>query len=302
MNGSGGISDFEQSERLFERSHGVAEGCVFVGDEALVAEVGDGFGDPFVMHFLGVVHFVAAGIAGGVEMGEEGVVVADGADDIAFHDLHVIDVVEELHAGGFDAFAEFDTPGGAVALVVGVVDLAVEELHAEGDVLVFGLLDDFADEGDAVVHAFGVGELAAVAGEEDDVGGSGFGGGGDVGADLGFDGGVIFFMIDVVGEFAAASDHGGDEAVFLEDGEVFGADEVEAGNAHFGGFAGHFVQGEFVAAAEDAAGDGLFEASFAGGGGGGRSRGKGEGGEQQMAALHGQYGNREERLWALRCG
>lgn len=109
-------------------------------------------------------------------------------------------------------------------------------------------------------------------------------------------------MVDIVGEGATAADHGGGEAVVFEDGEIGGADEVKTEDAHFGGFAGHFVHGELVAASEYAAGDGLFEAAFARGGEGRLKGGAGKGGIEKLAASHAVYSNREEQLWDLRCG
>ena len=38
-------------------------------------------------------------VPGGVEMPDILNVLADGADDIAFHDLHVVDVIKQFHAG-----------------------------------------------------------------------------------------------------------------------------------------------------------------------------------------------------------
>ena len=64
----------------------------------------------------------------------------DRGDQVALHDLHVIDVVEQLEPLGADAAADLDAPGGVVALVVLVVHLAVEQLHDHVDLLLFGQL------------------------------------------------------------------------------------------------------------------------------------------------------------------
>ena len=54
---------------------------------------------------------MAARIASGVVMAEILVVVLDGANDVSFHDLHVVDVVEQFEMVASDLFAQFDAPG-----------------------------------------------------------------------------------------------------------------------------------------------------------------------------------------------
>ena len=95
------------------------------------------------LQFLRVVELVAAGDAAGMEVADVLDVFADGADDVAFHDLHVVDVVEQLDARRIHRLHHLDAPCGVVALVVLVVHLAVEQFQADGDAVVFGdLLDD----------------------------------------------------------------------------------------------------------------------------------------------------------------
>ena len=125
-----------------------------MANPSLIAEVGDLFANGSVIHLLGLkVKLIATRIACGVEVADVLEVLLDGADDIAFHDLHVIDVEEELEAWGADTLAEFDTVGSMVASVVGVVDLAIQELHAESDACVFGTLDDASDKFLIVIEA-----------------------------------------------------------------------------------------------------------------------------------------------------
>ena len=56
-------------------------------------------------------------------------------DHVPFHDLHVVDVVEQLESLRADALAKLHAPGGMVAHVISVVHLAVEQLHADGDLV-----------------------------------------------------------------------------------------------------------------------------------------------------------------------
>ena len=110
------------------------------------------------VQFLRVVELVPAGHAAGVEVGDVLDVVADGADDVALHDLHVVDVVEQLHARRVHALHHLDAPRGVVALVVLVIHLAVQQFQADRDAVVFGHLLDALKPDDAVVAAFVVGQ------------------------------------------------------------------------------------------------------------------------------------------------
>lgn len=149
----------------------------FVSEEAIEVGVGDGFGDGGVKEFLLVVEFVATGVTGGVVVTEVLMVIADGANDITLHDLHVVDIVEEFEVIGADAFDEFDTPIGAIAHVIFVIDAAVEEFHVEDDVMFFGDGGDFFESLDAVLHSGFAIDTAGVPGEADDISPTFFGGG-----------------------------------------------------------------------------------------------------------------------------
>jgi hypothetical protein len=63
----------------------------------LKIQIGDGLSYRVPIHFLRIVDLVTPGNAGAMEMRDVLDVVANGADQIAFHDLHVIRVVEQLH-------------------------------------------------------------------------------------------------------------------------------------------------------------------------------------------------------------
>src|SRR5262249_44571526 len=110
-----------------------------------------------------------AGDATRVIMAEILVLILDGADDIALHDLHVVDVVEELEMGRTDFLADLDTPRGMVAHVIAVINLAVEQFHADGDVVLLGEGGDALDTLRAILDAGFVVEANAIAGETNDV-------------------------------------------------------------------------------------------------------------------------------------
>ena len=135
---------------MFKRINGITFGPVLVADVALVGSGGDSLHDRRVVNLLLVVEVLATGVASGVEVADAVDVVGDVADEIAFHDLHVVDVVEQLEAGRADGLAQGHAPGGAVALVVGMVDPRVEQFHAEGDAFFLGSIGNAAQASDAV--------------------------------------------------------------------------------------------------------------------------------------------------------
>src|SRR5205823_5008216 len=135
-------SDVAEIDGLAQGSEWIARGDKFVGDVAAEVGGGDTAHDAVPLDFLGGVEFVAAGNAAGMEVGDPIDVFLDGADEVTFHDLHVIDVEEELDARRVDGLDDLHTPSGVVAHVVVVVDLTVEKLQADGDPVVLG---DFFD-------------------------------------------------------------------------------------------------------------------------------------------------------------
>src|SRR5690349_16771548 len=110
----------------------------FVRHVTRVVQVGDRGGDGAIVELLRAVDLVAARHAAGMEMADPLDVVADRADHIAFHDLHMIDVVQQLYVGRAYALHHGGTERGVVALVAGVVDLAVEQLDADRDAVLRG--------------------------------------------------------------------------------------------------------------------------------------------------------------------
>src|SRR5882724_4415031 len=104
-----------------------------VRHEPREAGIGDGRCDGAPVELLRAVQLVAAGHAPGVEVGNPLLVVADGTDDVPFHDLHVVDVVQQPDARRAHRLDHRDPEGGAVTLIVRVIYLAVQELEADRD-------------------------------------------------------------------------------------------------------------------------------------------------------------------------
>ena len=137
-----------------ERVEGLFRGGnELVADESGVTSPGDGAGDGGIIELLISTQFVSSGNTGSMEVGEVIDVLADGGDHVSLHDLHVVDVVEKPEARMADLLAEGDSPAGVVALVIGVINLRVEELHDEDDVVLLREGENAIQSGAAVVNS-----------------------------------------------------------------------------------------------------------------------------------------------------
>ncbi len=186
-------------------------------------------------------------------------VLANGSNDVAIHNLHVVNVVQKFDAGRADSLHYIDTPGRVVAHVIFVIHLAVEQLHADGDVFLFGIVFDVIQKQNTVVCSFGVGHAPTISGKRNDV--WALRGGGKVDSlPQGFlETLVIFLAIKGIANRTAVGrgDHGRHEIMLLQDRPVFRANEIEAVDSASGGLGGHLVERHWFAF-EDALGDTLF--------------------------------------------
>src|SRR5216110_29135 len=163
------LLDVAHRHRLTQRGERIAGGDELVRYEPREGGVGDGRCDRAPVQLLGAVQLVAAGHAPGVEVRDPLPVVTDGADDVAFHDLHVIDVVQQPDARRAHGLHHRDSEGRPVALVVRVIDLAVQELEADRDPLFFRLRLDRVEPRDTVVDRLPVAPAATVAEHRDHI-------------------------------------------------------------------------------------------------------------------------------------
>ena len=76
-----------------------------MGDVTVETGLSDRLGNGWIIDLLGMVDFVSTGVTSGVVVSEVLMVVLDRADDIPFHDLHVVDVIEEFEMIASDLFA-----------------------------------------------------------------------------------------------------------------------------------------------------------------------------------------------------
>ena len=68
-------------------------------EESGKSEIDNGLRDEVIVEFLTLIDIVTSGIATRMKVSDPLEIVFDVADDIAVHDLCVIDVVENFHAG-----------------------------------------------------------------------------------------------------------------------------------------------------------------------------------------------------------
>src|SRR5262249_34824884 len=93
---------------------------------------------------------------------------------VPFHDLHVVDVEQNLYAGRIDPAADVGAPLEPIEDGIGAPELrievlAVDDLDADGDVLVFRVRLHALQEPAAAVLAFLVADAAPLAADRDDV-------------------------------------------------------------------------------------------------------------------------------------
>ncbi len=100
--------------------------------KACIPAVLDGSYDGRVIEFLGIIQILPSGVARSVDVSNIGAVGADGADRVAFHDLHVVNIVQKLYCRGIDQVHHQHTPGGVIALVIIVIDFRIQQFHNQG--------------------------------------------------------------------------------------------------------------------------------------------------------------------------
>ena len=137
---------------------------------ARVARIEDRAHDGGPLQLLRRVELVAARHAAGVIVGDPLRVLLDRPDDVALHDLHVVDVVQELDPGRVHGLHHLHPEIRAVSLIVGMVHFAVQQLHHDVDAVGLGHRPQPAEHAHARVDRLAVGHAAAVAEEGDEVG------------------------------------------------------------------------------------------------------------------------------------
>ena len=194
----------------------------FLGDEAFETCADDGAHDSGVIDLLGVVDLVAAGDTAGVVVSDASLIFFNSGHEVAFHDLHVVDVVEQLESLRAYRIAKCRTPWGFVALVVRVVDLTVEEFHHHVDLVFFGGRHEALDSDGTVLDALFIIEPVAIAGKADEVRQSSSCGLRDD-VFVAFDQSIVMLqpVPSLADAVASTAGHGAGEAVLLQCRPVF---------------------------------------------------------------------------------
>ena len=84
---------------------------------------------------------------------------------VAFHDLGMVDVVQDLHVGRADPRADLDAPGHVVEHVALVVDLAVEVLDTDVDLVLLREARDLLEGCDCVFDSNVIGDPVSAHGD-----------------------------------------------------------------------------------------------------------------------------------------
>ena len=132
---------------------------------ACVTGVRDRSHDRGIVELLGGIDFIPSGTTAGVIVTEIPVILPNRADDIAFHDLHMIDIIKQTEILTAQDFAELDAPGTVIALVVGVIDLAVEKLHAKRQAKLLGERQQAAETDRTILETCLVRQSLAISGK-----------------------------------------------------------------------------------------------------------------------------------------
>src|SRR5581483_2351524 len=83
----------------------------------------------WIVQFLRFIQIVTARIPGSMIMGEVWVILTNGADNIPFHNLHMINVVQQLDAWRVHQLTHLNSPRCFITLVIRVIHLAIQQLQ-----------------------------------------------------------------------------------------------------------------------------------------------------------------------------
>ena len=89
-------------------------------------------------------------------------------NNISFHDLHMVDIIQQLEVRRTDTAAQFRSPNGMVAQVILMTD-TVQKLHREDDIILFGYRHQTLQAFLAVFPTLQVGHTVPAPGETDQV-------------------------------------------------------------------------------------------------------------------------------------
>ena len=105
---------------------------------AFEAGIDNGFHHRRIVDLLRLVDLVPTGVTARMVVPNVLMILANGPDDVTFHDLHVVDIIQQLEVVRPHTLAEVRAPGGMIAHVILVIHLAVEQFHDHGYTVLLG--------------------------------------------------------------------------------------------------------------------------------------------------------------------
>ena len=141
---------------MFQSGDRIALGFEFVADVEIVTGLRNGAADPGIVELLRVVQIVASRIAGGVEVADPADVFTEGPDHVAFHDLHVVDVVQEFDARAVHLLTDCHAPCRVIILIAGMIHLGIEEFHVQINPFFLSVRRHSPKSGHHCVHRVGI--------------------------------------------------------------------------------------------------------------------------------------------------
>ena len=111
--------------------------CKFLTNKPFVPSGHKCFHNGRIIKFLCIIQFMPSGYATCMDMSDVFDVLFDRVDYIAFHDLHVEDIVKQLEPLRSNHFAKGCAPGCFIALIIGM-PIAVQQFHDDGNAMFFG--------------------------------------------------------------------------------------------------------------------------------------------------------------------
>ena len=155
------------------------------------------------------------------------VIGANIANDITFHDLHVINIIEQLETLRSNPLGEIHPPRGMVTLVVLMIDLTVEQLHADGHLMFFGQAHDLFQTYGTILQTCFIVQPLPVTREANDVGKPCLGHLRDHALKAFNQLGMMLDPVESLGDAARTIGHGTDQPMFLDHGILIGVEQFD---------------------------------------------------------------------------
>ena len=203
--------------------------------EAGEAGIRDGSCNRMVVQLLRVIQLVATWHPAGMEMADVGGMLPDRPDDVAFHNLHVIDVVQQLHPRRADGVDDIGAKRRPIPLIVLVIHLAVQELDADRDAVALGRWGDTLEPRHTRLGGLRVAPSLPVAEHGNEVRDPMLGRQRQCPLELAHQQVVIRWIIEAARDEVVADRgvaHRADQPVLTDDRPILGGEEVDAGKAH----------------------------------------------------------------------